>query len=354
MKNYYIPLLCAVLHLFDSSANCRSTTIKFYTLFESFGSQTQELKNSTVINYNKSGLAIDSTLFSHSVPLSEKYVYVTGIAEGVKLQKTYDKKPVLSYRFTYDLNKNRSSTSLYGISDTLFWREFYKYDSMNRVIKTLRYSPGKAINVEKKLSKEEQEPTWKENFVYDSTGLKLKKEEIYDGYILEQTDFFKDKNGVFVKGNEYFDPSVIFKTTYLHNEYNQIINEVTVERYGNSLESRDYDYDDFGNKIKTNIYGSNGLLLERLETIHYELKQRITKVRLDSAENIISEIEIRLDDFYRPIVEAIIDENKRLVEKKVFKYDIYDRVSSIKTYDMLRRGKNDNEIPKTLITYEYH
>ena len=58
------------------------------------------------------------------------------------------------------------------------------------------------------------------------------------------------------------------------------------------------------------------------------------------------------DDIY--FVEAIIDENKRLIEKKVYKYDTYDRVSSIKTYDMLRRGKNDNEIPKTLITYEYH
>ncbi len=354
MKNYYLLPIYIILYLFDSQVDCSSTTIKFYTLFESFGSQTQELKNSTVINYNESGLAVDSTLFSHSVPLSEKYVYVTGIAEGVKLQKTYDKKPVLSYRFTYDMNKNRSSTSLYGIGDTLFWREFYKYDNTNRIIKTLRYSPGKAINIEKKLFKDEQEPTWKENFIYDSTGFKLKKEEIYDGYILEQTDFYKDDNGVYIKKNEYFDPSVIFRTTYLHNEFGQIINEITVERYGNSLESRDYNYDEFGNKIKTHIYGSSGLLTEKLEIIHYELKQRITKVRLDSAENIINEIEIRLDDLYRPIVEAIIDRDKRLIEKKVYKYDIFDRISSIKTYDMLRRGKNDHEIPTTLITYEYH
>jgi len=354
LKKYYILLICIVTCLLHSQVDCRSTTIKFYTLFESFGSQTQELKNSTVINYNKSGLAIDSTLFSHSVPLSEKYVYVTGVAEGVKLQKTYDKKPVLSYRFTYDMNENRSSTSLYGIGDTLFWREFYKYDSANKILKTLRYSPGKAINIEKKLFEDEQVPTWKENFIYDSTGLVLKKEEIYDGYILEQTDFFKNKNGVFIKNNEYFDPSVIFRTTYLHNEFGQIINEITVERYGKSLESRDYDYDNFGNKIKTNIYGSSGLLIEKLKTIHYELKQRITKVHLDSSENIINEIEIRLDDLYRPIVEAIIDKNKRLIEKKVYKYDIFDRVSSIKTYDMLRRGKNDHEIPTTLITYEYH
>ena len=71
---------------------------------------------------------------------------------------------------------------------------------------------------------------------------------------------------------------MIFRTTYLHNEFGQIINEITVERYGKSLESRDYDYDNFGNKIKTNIYGSSGLLIEKLKTIHYELKQRLTKV----------------------------------------------------------------------------
>ena len=176
MKNYYLLPIYIILYLFDSQVDCSSTTIKFYTLFESFGSQTQELKNSTVINYNESGLAVDSTLFSHSVPLSEKYVYVTGIAEGVKLQKTYDKKPVLSYRFTYDMNKNRSSTSLYGIGDTLFWREFYKYDNTNRIIKTLRYSPGKAINIEKKLFKDEQEPTWKEKGIEKGIEKGLRKD----------------------------------------------------------------------------------------------------------------------------------------------------------------------------------
>ncbi len=354
MKYQFLISVLSILFILDINIECRTTTIKFYSLFESFGSQTQDLKNSTVINYNKSGLATDSTLFSHSVPLSEKYVYVTGVVEGVRLQKTYDKKPVLSYKFKYDMNGNRSSTSLYGIGDTLFWREFYKYDDKGKIIKSLRYSPGKVVNIEKQLSIDEQECTWKENYFYDSTETELKKEEIYDGYILEQTNFVKNEKGVFVKKNEYFDPSVIFRTTYFHNDFGKIISEVTVERYGNSMESRKYEYDDFGNKIKTDIYGSSGLLIESLETLHHDLKQRITKLHLDSSGSIINETEIRLDDLYRPIVEAIIDEKKRLVEKKVFKYDILDRILSIKTYDMLRRGKNDNEIPITLVTYEYH
>ena len=71
---------------------------------------------------------------------------------------------------------------------------------------------------------------------------------------------------------------MIFKTTYLHNEYNQIINEVTVERYGNSLESRDYDYDDFGNKIKTNITATSKTLVMLTENI---LSIKNNKIVLD-------------------------------------------------------------------------
>jgi hypothetical protein len=52
-------------------------------------------------------------------------------------------------------------------------------------------------------------------------------------------------------------------------------------------------------------------------------------------------------------VQAVIDEEGRLTEKRVFKYDINNRVASIKSYDMLRRGKDDQEIPITVMTYEY-
>jgi hypothetical protein len=124
----------------------KKITIRLYSIFESFGAETQELKNSTIMNYNRKGQMTDSTLYTHSIPLSKKYIYVTGPEEGVRLQKTYDKKVILSYHFIYNLEGNRISTALYGVEDTLFWKEYFKYDDKNRLVKKIRYSPGSAIN----------------------------------------------------------------------------------------------------------------------------------------------------------------------------------------------------------------
>ena len=104
-------------------------TIKVFHVLESFGTQTEDLKNSIVMNYNNKNLLLDSTIYSHLVPLSKKYVYVSGENEGLKLQHKYDKKTVLSYQFEYDKNVNRVSTTLYGSNDSLYWREFHKYDN---------------------------------------------------------------------------------------------------------------------------------------------------------------------------------------------------------------------------------
>ena len=77
-------------------------TIKVYHVFKSFGEETQELKNSTIMNFNSQGLMIDSTIYSHTIPLNKKYIYVTGKDEGLKLERTYEKEKVLSYVFEYN------------------------------------------------------------------------------------------------------------------------------------------------------------------------------------------------------------------------------------------------------------
>ena len=332
----------------------KSTTIRLYSIFESFGAETQELKNSTILNYNRQGQLTDSTLYTHSIPLSKRYIYITGPEEGVRLQKTYDKKVILSYHFTYNLEGNRISTALYGVEDTLFWKEYLKYDINNRLVKKIRYSPGMAINSENLTVREQTgELIWGENYNYDSTGTMLEKEEIYDGYILEVTTFNIDILGVPQKRGEYFDPSVIFRTMYFHNEFGQLVNEITVERLGKSQESRSYEYDGFGRRKKTIVYNSDGLPIKTINKIYRELDSRITEVQTDSAGSVFMEIETRLDKENRPFVKAIIDEKGRLTEKQVYKYDIKNRVASIKSYDMLRRGKNDQEIPITVMTYEY-
>ena len=106
----------------------KTTTIKVFHVFNSFGVETQEIKNSIVMKYDKKGFLIDSTLYSHTLPLSEKYVYVVGPNEGLKLQRSYDREMVLSYRFKNDVGGHRVKTSLYGMGDTLYWKEFQKFD----------------------------------------------------------------------------------------------------------------------------------------------------------------------------------------------------------------------------------
>ena len=44
-----------------------ATTIKVFHVFESFGTQTQELKNSVVVNFDSNGIVVDSTIYSHTL-----------------------------------------------------------------------------------------------------------------------------------------------------------------------------------------------------------------------------------------------------------------------------------------------
>lgn len=355
IKKLFFALTTISITLFSSIEMAPiKTTIRLYSIYESFGAQTQELKKSTEINYNSLGKALDSTLYNHSIPLSEKYVYVTGPSEGVRLHKTYDRKKILSYRFIYNSAGQRISTALHGADDSLFWKEFFKYDNQNRLIKTIRYNPNRAINSENMLQKDQSgKLIWGENYNYDSTGTILEKEEVYDGHVLEVSNYRIDNVGVPEKKAEYFDPSVIFRTIFFHNEFDQLINETTVGRFGKSEGSKSYEYDGFGRIIKSNYYNSNGLLTETLKREYREMDFRISEFRIDSSGSTISEIETRLDVESRPFIKALIDNQNRLTEKQVFHYDKLNRVISIKSYDMLRRGKNDNEIPMTVTTYEY-
>ena len=135
-KNKHLILLSFLIFNFLNGS--KNVTIKVFHVFESFGTQTEDLKNSIVMNYNNKNLLLDSTIYSHLVPLSKKYVYVSGKNEGLKLQHRYDKKTILSYQFEYDNNGNRVSTTLYGSNDSLYWREFHKYDNSGKIIKKIR------------------------------------------------------------------------------------------------------------------------------------------------------------------------------------------------------------------------
>jgi len=143
--NYSIWLLYPIL---VSCLFGETTTIRFFHVFNSFGVETQELKNSIVIQYDKKGFMVDSTVYTHTLPLSEKYVYVLGSDEGLRLQRSYDREMILSYRFENDSAGKRMSTTLFGAGDTLYWKEFQKYDDQGLLLKRIRYNPIEAINPE--------------------------------------------------------------------------------------------------------------------------------------------------------------------------------------------------------------
>ena len=211
-----IRALC--LFLFLPLFGLNTVIIKVYHVFESFGTETQELKYSTIINYNKRGLITDSTIYSHDIPLSKKYVYITGEKEGLQLQRTYDKEVILSYRFEYDNLKRKTSTSLLDSKESIYWKEYYKYDDNNYLYKLIRFDPNKAINPEMIEDVENGEMVWAEKYVYFEDGSGFEHRELYNNYCLTITSYDFDSLKTPVKRKVYnFNLRPIKKSFYLIN-----------------------------------------------------------------------------------------------------------------------------------------
>ena len=332
-----------------------TTTIKMFHIFENFGTETQELKNSIMLSFNTVGLMLDSTIYSHTIPLSKKYVYVSGANEGLKLKRNYDKEKILSYRFQYDINGNLIKTDLYGHNDSLYWKQYQKYDDSNKIIKRIRYSPAQAINPKMIFSENDSKSViWGEDYDYDSTKTKLEHKEIYNGYVLVITSYYINESGIPVKQKEYFDPSVIFQTIFFHNENGQIKEERTVGRFGQSLESRIYEYDILSRKISTTVYNNKGEIEKIYNTIFDDDNFKTYDYYSDSEVKLYSIKETILDNQGRTYIEALLDGKSKVLEKNVYYYSQNGQLQEIKQYDMLRRGrKGKNEIPIRVSTYEY-
>ena len=333
----------------------QSITIKVFHVYESFGTQTEELKNSIEINYNNNNLIIDSTIYSHLIPLSKKYVYVSGENEGLQLQHKYDKKTILSYQFEYDNHGNRVSTTLYGTNDSLYWKEFQKHDNMGKIIKTIRYDPGQAINPE--MIGKSQDPgklIWAEAYNYNDFGNSFERRELYDNYCLVISTYSMDSTKTPKKIAEYFDPSVLFQTTFFHNENGLLSHKVSVGHLGQSLGSTTYEYDIQGRIIKKTIYNGKGIIQEILSTVFNDDSIISYDYFSDSLLKLSSIKELLLDRFGRPYIETVVDSDERVIEKNVYYYDEKGRINEIKNYDMIRRGREENEkIPIRVHTYEY-
>ena len=341
--------------LISISLGNRATTIKVFHIFESFGTETQELKNSIVLNFDLNGLLIDSTIYSHTLPLNKKYVYVSGPNEGLQLRRSYGQEMVLSYKFLYDNQGNRISTTLYGTGDSLYWKQYQKFDGNNKIIKRIRYNPLQAINPNMIHGDDDSKNMlWGENYDYDSTGTILEHKEFYNDYVLVITSFKLGPLDGPKKQSEYFDPSVIFQTIFFHNELGQLIEERSVGRLGQSLESKIYEYDILGRRVSTTIYNEEGVVEKTYNTVFNDDNFKTYDYYSDSNVKLNLIREVLLDNQGRRYVEAILDGQDRVLEKNVYFYDNKGRVIEVKQYDMLRRGRQGkNEIPIRVNTYEY-
>jgi len=350
-----IKQIITLLLLISSGSLCSKTTIKVYHLFEQISIPTQELKNSIVINFNDRGLVSDSTIYSHTTPLNKKYVYVSGENEGLKLKHTFKKEMILSYLFNYNKAGKKISTTLIGSDNKILWKEFLKYDSNENLVKKLKYDPSKATNPEMMVNSENTyDMTWAEIYNYDSTGTILERKELYNNYILSITTFDIDSSKIAKKKSEYFDPSIIFQTTYFHNFKKQINHEISVDRFGKSLGSKMFEYDFMGRIIKTKIYNESGLIKHTLNTIYDDDNLKRLYYYTDSSLNRRLIKEVILNDLHNKYIEIKLEGNEKVLEKEVYYYDEKNRISRIKIYDMVRKEKDNNhEIPIMLHTYEY-
>ena len=333
----------------------KTTTIKLFHVFESFGTQTQELKNSVIINFDSNGFVVDSTIYSHTLPLSEKYVYVSGPDEGLKLRRNYDEEIILSYRFENDKQGNRISTELFGTGDSLYWKQYQKFDSNGKIVKRIRYNPIEAINPEMVFGEEHSKSMiWGEDYSYDSTGNVLEHREVYDNYILVITNFKINQKETPKEISQYFDPSVIFQTVFFHNDQGELVEERSVGRLGQSLGSEIHKYDILGRRVSTTSYNEKGTVEKIYNTIYDDENFKTYDYYSDSSVKLNSTREVLLDNQGRIYVETILDGQDRVLEKNVYLYDDKGRIKEIKCYDMLRRGREGkSEIPIRVSTYEY-
>ena len=393
MKHLRIITLSLIPWLLMALTGVRTKTVKIYSITQNFGTETRELEQSTVVRYNSGGQTLDSTLYVHNIPLNSKYVYVSGPREGVRLIRTPNQHFLMQFKYEYDLSRQLVSKALHTHPDSLKWKEFYKFDEFGRLRKKTRFDPSKAINNEKNIpidnldnlvenlqeammtesrdaedeaaARIQEEITakikekgprqlgWGEVFSYDQTGLILEHKELYDGFVIEITTYRIDSLGVRNKEQEYFDPSLMSRTTYAYNPSRSLKEEISIGQFGQAIKSKSYEYDLYGRNIKVNTFWSDGTLMETLSRIYHDTESRITEILADSSKKLISRKEIRVDQYQRHIVEAHFDDKSHLIQKRTMTYDLKGWLIQINDYDMLRPGKDDEIIPISVITYEY-
>ena len=332
----------------------KTKTIKTYNISRNFGTETRELTQSTFVRYNTKNQIIDSTLYIHNIPLSDKYSYVN-LNDRKSLQKLDGIERLMHFTYEYNLQGKLISKYLYGNNnDSLKWREFYKYYSNGKLWKIIRFDPKK-VNTKNKIDGLLPDPNnmpWGETFSYNEDGTIKEHKEFYAGYIIESTIYDVDTSGAIIIKQENFDPSIMKKVTYSYNE-NGTLDEIINSRRGFSIGSESHEYDNDGNKNKIDYYDLNGNLEKTTTLLENKYERRKTKIITDSSKKLIRRIESIKNSYEQKIIEATFDGKSRLIQKKTIGYDSSGRLSRIHDYDMLKPTENGEPILINIITYEY-
>ena len=352
LKTYILPISIIVGSFL--AAEIKTKTIKIYSISRNFGTETRELTQSTFVRYNVKKQIIDSTIYIHNIPLSEKYSYIN-FNDRRSLQKLEGVERLMHFKYEYNLEGQLISKFLYGNNnDSLKWREFYKYYSNGKLWKIIRFDPSK-VNTENKIDGPLSDPInmpWGETFSYNDSGIIKEHKEFYAGFIIESTTYDIDTSGAIIIKEENFDPSIMKKTTFSYNN-NGLLDEIINSRRGFSIGSESHKYDKSGRKNRIEHFNLNGNL-EKSSTYLYEInKNRVTKIITDTSKKLVLRIESRKNSSGKTIIEATFDGKSRLIQKKTIGYDENGRLSRVHDYDMLKPGENGNPILINIITYEY-
>ena len=338
-----------------SYGEIKTKIIKTYTITRSFGVETRELTQSTFVRYNSQNKIIDSTLYIHNIPLSEKYSYIN-FKDRKSLKKLEGIERLMHFKYEYNLEGKLVSKNLFGNNnDSLKWREFYKYLSNGKLWKIIRFDPSMVHQDNKIDGLSPEDPNnmpWGETYSYDESGEIKEHKEFYAGYIIESTVYNIDSNGTLMVEKENFDPSLMIKTTFSYNDLGQVEEKIDSRR-GFSFGSKKFEHDKFGRKLNIIHYNQDGNLEKTSTFLYNDNESRQTEIITDPSKKLIRRIETKLNSKNKKIIEATFDGKSRLIQKKTIGYNKDGRISRIHDYDMLKPGDNGKPILISIITYEY-
>ncbi|MBT3732580.1 MAG: hypothetical protein HOG30_05775 [Candidatus Marinimicrobia bacterium] len=308
----------------------RQKRIKHYRVTKNDATQIRELIGMAQVNYSPEGQMTDSTNYSFITALRDKYVYVSGENEGLRLTRKQDKHLINRYEYKYDLLGNLEQVLYFEKNKHVLWKEYYKYFPNGRLQKIVRFKARK-LREKKESPDANVNNAWRESFVYDENGTMIEHREYYDGILIEKKTYGFDEDKEQILLEEYYDPSFIKKSVYTYNDFGNLEHKLLIKELGVSVASLTYAYDELGRLSKQISFSHDGLIQD---SVRWHYKQNQTLLHHYSDMGYVSR-EIILDyrDNSMLLKERKYDGIGQLLSKKVYSYSDKGRLKTIQTFE---------------------